>query len=85
MGFYDAKTSQKGQLTIPAQVRKLIGLEPGGRVRFKASEDGSVRIVAKKRGIAHLRGIFAQPPEPIDIDKVIAAEVWRRNRPGGRA
>jgi AbrB family looped-hinge helix DNA binding protein len=81
MGIFDAKTSTKGQVTVPAEVRKLLGLEPGGKLQFRTTEEGKVEIVAKKRGIAHLKGIFARPSEPIDIDAEIAAEVWERNYP----
>ena len=81
MGIFDANTSQKGQVTVPAEVRRILGLEPGGKLQFRTSEEGEVVIVAKKRGIAHLKGIFARPSEPIDIDAEIEAEVWERNLP----
>ena len=88
MGIFDAKTSQKGQVTVPAVVRKILGLEPGGKLQFRITGEGKVEVVAKKRGIDHLKGIFAQSAEPIDIDAEIDAEVWQRNLPqhprGGR-
>lgn len=82
MGIYSANTSMKGQVTVPAEVRKLIGLEPGGKLQFRTKEDGTVTIVAKKRGARGLKGIFAQPSAPIDVDAEIMKEVWERNRPG---
>lgn len=81
MGIFDATTSQKGQVTVPAEVRRILGLKPGGKLQFRTSEEGKVEIVAKKRGIAHLKGIFARPSAPIDIDAEIEAEVWERNLP----
>lgn len=81
MGVYDAKTSQKGQVTVPAEVRKVLGLPPGGRLRFKVDDSGKVELVAKKRGLTHIKGLFAQPSEPIDVDAEIMAEVWERNYP----
>jgi AbrB family looped-hinge helix DNA binding protein len=81
MTIYNVKISQKGQVTIPTEVRKLIGLEPGGRVQFITTETGKVEVVAKKRGIGHLTGIFDRPSGPIDIDTEIQEEVWERNRP----
>lgn len=82
MGVYDAKTSQKGQVTVPVEVRKALGLLPGGRLQFRVQADGRVVLVAKKRGISHLKGIFATPDTPIDIEAEIMAEVQERNEPG---
>jgi AbrB family looped-hinge helix DNA binding protein len=84
MARYQARTSQKGQATIPAEVRRKIGLEPGGVVEFVESETGEVVVRGKKRGVAHLRGIFGPQPEPLDIDEAIAESVWEENAPGGK-
>ncbi len=81
MGLYTAKSSLKGQVTVPAEVRQLIGLQPGGELQFRTMPGGKVEVVAKKRSIAHLKGIFARPSSPVDIDAAIAAEVADRNRP----
>lgn len=83
MGRYDAKTSLKGQTTIPAEVRKALGLAPGGTVQFVTDEAGEVKVVAKNRGLRSLRGIFAHGGPPLDIDKAIMETVWERNAPPG--
>jgi antitoxin PrlF len=84
MGIFVSKLSQKSQTTIPSEVRALIGAEPGGLLQYLSSDDGTVMIRAKKKGIRGLKGIFAKPDKPIDIDAAIAKEVWERNKPGGR-
>jgi antitoxin PrlF len=84
MGIFVSKLSQKSQTTIPSEVRELIGAEPGGLLQYRALDDGTVVIRAKKRGAMGLKGIFARPDKPIDIDAAIAEEVWERNKPGGR-
>ena len=38
----NAVVTADGQVTIPEQVRELLGLEPGSEVEFKRSGDGSV-------------------------------------------
>jgi AbrB family looped-hinge helix DNA binding protein len=81
MGFQDSRVSQKGQVTIPAEVRRKIGLAPGGILRFKFEDDGSVTITAKKRGAHGLKGIFGKPAQPLHDDEEISATVWERNRP----
>lgn len=81
MGIYNVNLSMKGQLTVPAEVRKILGVLPGGKLQFRVMNDGTVTVVAKKRGIGHLLGMFAKPDKPIDIDAEIMAEVWERNFP----
>ncbi|MGB8817040.1 MAG: AbrB/MazE/SpoVT family DNA-binding domain-containing protein [Rhizobiaceae bacterium] len=82
MGLFDAKTSAKGQVTVPVEVRRLIGLEAGGKVQFKTDADGRVYVTAKKRSIKALKGLFPRPPSPIDVDAAISSEVMRRNKAG---
>jgi bifunctional DNA-binding transcriptional regulator/antitoxin component of YhaV-PrlF toxin-antitoxin module len=84
MGYVEIKTSSKSQITVPLEVRKHIGLLPGGVLRIKTLDDGTAMIVAKKQGAAGLKGIFGKPDEPINIDKEIEAtlvEKHFRNRP----
>jgi AbrB family looped-hinge helix DNA binding protein len=81
MAVYDAKTSQKGQATIPLEVRKMIGLKPGGTVQFVTTPDGDVRLVAQKSSLRHLKGLFGPLPAPMDIDEAIAETVARRTDP----
>lgn len=75
MGRFDAKTSFKGQATIPVEVRRALGLEPGGAVQFLISDDGEVRLVAKTKTMRHLKGIFGPLSEPLDVDDAIASTV----------
>lgn len=82
MGLFDAKTSSKGQVTVPVEVRRLIGLEAGGKVQFQTDSEGRVYLTAKKRSIKALKGLVPKPPEAINIDAAIAAAVSKRNRPG---
>jgi AbrB family looped-hinge helix DNA binding protein len=79
MARYDAKTSQKGQATIPAEIRELIGLQPGGTVQFVAKAGGEVQLIAKGKGLRALKGLFAHGGPPIDIDEAIMDAVAARN------
>ncbi|UVC07411.1 hypothetical protein IHQ71_19655 [Rhizobium sp. TH2] len=42
----DAKTSLKGRFTVPAEVRRAIGLAPGGLLQFIVDDNGTVSITA---------------------------------------
>lgn len=79
MGRFDAKTSMQGEAVIPDEVRKALGLQPGGLLQFIVDDEGKVTVIAKKQGLAHLRGIFG-PHEgpPLDIDEAIMETVARK-------
>lgn len=68
----------KGQATIPIEVRKALGLAPGGSVQFVVKDNGEVAVVAKKSGLQHLKGIFGKATETLDVDSAIAETVRRR-------
>jgi AbrB family looped-hinge helix DNA binding protein len=39
-----AKVTSKGQITIPVEIRRTMGVRPGDSVRFEAKEDG-IRVL----------------------------------------
>jgi AbrB family looped-hinge helix DNA binding protein len=40
MPVYETTMTSKGQMTLPSEIRKLWGLEPGDRVEFFADREG---------------------------------------------
>jgi antitoxin PrlF len=53
--------TSKGQVTIPKQVRELLGIGPGSMIDFKRAEDGRIVLVkvekkARPNRFARLRG-----------------------------
>ena len=84
MGIYDAKISEKGQVTVPVEVRRRLGIEGPQKLQFRELPDGGIEIFAKKQGLKHLKGIFARPTAPIDIDAEIMASVVEKDHPDRR-
>lgn len=54
----EATLTTKGQVTIPAEVRKAMGLAAGERVVFTVLDDGTTIMRAKTRSILELKGIL---------------------------
>lgn len=63
-----AKVSKKGQVTLPAEVRKRLNIGLGTYVRF-VIEDENVRIIPADKGIETLQGSI-QAPGPQDFKAV---------------
>lgn len=57
MGLYAvlAKVSRKGQITLPAEVRRRFNIGHGTYVRFVIEKDG-VHIIPAEKGIEALKG-----------------------------
>ncbi|MCX7274498.1 MAG: type II toxin-antitoxin system PrlF family antitoxin [Burkholderiales bacterium] len=66
----EATLTSKGQITIPAEVRKAMGLTAGERVVFTRLDDGTTVMRAKSRSIFELQGLLTpvvnQRKVPID-------------------
>lgn len=45
------RVTQKGQVTIPLEVRRALGIQPGSEVGFDLDEHGA-RLVVDRRGAA---------------------------------
>jgi len=53
-----AKITSKGQITVPREVRRVLGVRPGDRLLFESDETGiRVRPVRAKSPFAKFRGI----------------------------
>ena len=79
-----ATMTSKGQVTIPAEIRRQLAIEPGDRLFFEPDNEGGARFqVFHRHGLADLFGILpATRPYP-GLDEVrgeVAADLARENR-----
>jgi AbrB family looped-hinge helix DNA binding protein len=54
----EATVTSKGQITIPADIRKALGLATGERVVFTRLDDGTTIMRSKTRSILELKGML---------------------------
>jgi len=54
----EATVTSKGQITIPADIRKALGLKTGERVVFTHMDDGTTVMRSKTRSILELKGML---------------------------
>ncbi len=62
--------TQRGQVTIPAEVRKILGVEPRGKVAFEIV-DNQVRLVPLKYTLESAFGAVKPPTSTKDLNKAI--------------
>ncbi len=79
-----AKVTDKGQVTVPKEIRDKTGIAPGSRLDFEVQDDGTLRVRVLKRGADGLFGLVHRPgikPRSIEeMDQGIASAVAARNR-----
>ncbi len=60
-GTYQSRMTSKGQVTVPAALRKELGLQPGDRVEF-VQENGTIRVRKAESIVMKLAGSVKTPP-----------------------
>ncbi len=79
-----ATVTDKGQVTVPKEIRDKTGIAPGSRLDFEVREDGTLCVRVLARGADSLFGLAHRPdtkPRSIEaMDEGIAAAVGARNR-----
>ncbi len=79
-----ATVTDKGQVTVPKEIRDKTGITPGSRLDFEVQDDGTLRVRVLTRGADNLFGLLHRAgtkPRSIEaMDQGIAAAVRARNR-----
>jgi antitoxin PrlF len=62
--------TSKGQITIPAEVRRELGLHPGSRVDFVRNEDGIYEFRVKTGSVRALEGMFGPQNRVVTLEEM---------------
>lgn len=93
MREYTATVTSKGQLTLPAPLRRQLGIEPGDQVVFVLDDAESATVRRVEHDVQSVRGLIPTPPGLIseDFDDLIeeamadhADDLMRRMRESSR-
>jgi antitoxin PrlF len=69
-----ATLTSKGQITIPVRIRAALGVDAGDRVEFVEVEKGKFLIMAAKRSLQELNGLFkGRRRRPATVEEMDAA------------
>lgn len=67
--------TSKGQITIPHEIRTLLGLHTGDKIEFIVQPDKTVSIMPLTADISELKGLLPKPKKTVsieDMNKAIA-------------
>jgi antitoxin PrlF len=76
-----ATVSSKGQIVVPGEVRRRLGLTQGSVLRFVIDGDG-VRVFAAGGDVRKLKGRLPTPPRPVSLEDMNDAIAERRAAAG---
>jgi antitoxin PrlF len=66
-----ATVTSKGQITIPAKVRKALGLDPGDRVEFVEIGKQEFSMVPATGSVRELKGLFrSRKTKPVSLEEM---------------
>ena len=68
-----ATITSKGQITIPARIRKALHVSAGDRVEFVEVEPGRFEFIAATRSVTELKGMFGKAKKTVSIEDMNAA------------
>lgn len=57
----ESTLTAKGQTTVPAEVRALVGARPGTKLVWSVTPDGTIIVRAKTRSILDMAGMLEAP------------------------
>lgn len=80
--MYESTVTAKGQTTLPKDVRDLLGLEAGDRIRYLVTGD-TVRILRPRKAMS-LCGALTREGPAVSLEEMDAAVRDRAARAGDR-
>ncbi len=80
-----ATVTSKGQITIPADVRRELNVGTGDRVEFVQIEPGRYEVVAATRSVRELKGLFGKAKRTVSIEEMNKSIAERAASAGLRA
>ncbi|MDR1188089.1 MAG: AbrB/MazE/SpoVT family DNA-binding domain-containing protein [Bifidobacteriaceae bacterium] len=62
--------TSKGQLTVPAEIRRQFGIEPGTRVDFYPVPGGTITMIPRTQSAADLAGMLGPTDVRLTVEEM---------------
>jgi antitoxin PrlF len=66
------RVTQKGQVTIPLEIRRALGIEPGTEVRFELDGSGARLVLDRGQAAAEIARIRGAGDVALSTDEILA-------------
>jgi antitoxin PrlF len=66
------RVTQKGQVTIPQDVRRALGIRPGSDVQFQLDEHGARLLVDRERAAAEIARMRGAGDGNLSTDEILS-------------
>lgn len=66
------RVTRKGQVTIPLDVRRALGIHPGSEVQFRIEEQGVLLVVDPERVAKEIAGLRGAGSGELSTDEILA-------------
>ncbi len=68
-----ATMTSKGQITIPAEARKRLGLKPGSTLEFIVVDDNRLEVIPVAQSVTSLKGMLPKAKKRLSLAEMDAA------------
>lgn len=68
-----ATVTSKGQVTLPAETRRRLGIRAGTRLEFIVKADDRLEVVRLGGSVRDLKGLLPRPTRALSLDEMDAA------------
>ena len=75
-----ATITSKGQITIPKNIRALLDLHSGDKIKFIVEESGEVRFLPVTQDVSTLKGVIPKPKKSVSVEEMKSTIKARANR-----
>ena len=62
--------TSKGQVTLPVEARKKLGIRPGTKLQFIVLEDGHMEVIPLGNSLKSLKGILPKPEKSLSLSQM---------------
>ena len=60
--------TSKGQVTIPIEARRKLGIVPGTTLEFVVTDAGTLVVIPRLGSVRDLKGMVPRPKRPLSIE-----------------
>ncbi len=65
--------TSKGQVTLPVEARRRLGIRPGTKLEFVIRADGGLEVIPMSGSVKDLQGALPKPMKPLTMHEIDAA------------